>query len=68
MASSSVASWLWDRGISCGDVVMITGATMDDTLRTIQGLEEDARVLAYLREKGCPETLMTNRKETACRR
>lgn len=68
MASSSVASWMWDRGISCGDVVMITGASMDDALDTVRGRGDNARVLAFLRKKGCPEDLIENRKEKACQK
>lgn len=68
MGPNSVASWLWDQWISIGDVVMITGASMDAALSTVMGQADDARVLAYLRKKGCPEDLIENRKEKACRK
>ncbi|BBO74438.1 hypothetical protein DSCW_18550 [Desulfosarcina widdelii] len=57
----SAASWLYRNSISIGDVAMITGASMEAAWRTIHGQADDARVLAYLRKKGCPENLINNR-------
>jgi hypothetical protein len=62
MPRNSVSSWLWEHHISIGDVVMITGASMETTWRTVRGQEDDPRVLAFLRKKGCPADLIDNRK------
>jgi len=61
MPRNTVSSWLWQHSISIGDVVMITGASMETTWRTVRGQEDDERVLAYLRKKGCPEYMINDR-------
>jgi hypothetical protein len=40
---------------------MITGASMETTWRTVRGQEDDERVLAYLRKKGCPDHMIDDR-------
>jgi len=65
MPINTVSSWLWDHDISIGDVVMITGASMETTWRTILGQAGDPRVLAFLRKKGCPADMIKNRRNGA---
>lgn len=65
MHRNGVSSWLWEHSISIGDVVMITGVSMETTWRTIRGQADDKRVLAYLCKKGCPKEMIDNRKNEA---
>jgi hypothetical protein len=62
MSRNQVFGWLWERGISIGEMAMITGASMETTWRTVRGQADDQKVLAYLRKKGCPEDMIGNRK------
>jgi len=65
MPRNTVSSWLWEHNISIGDVVMITGASVETTWRTICGQADDPRVLAFLRKKGCPADMIKNQKNEA---
>ena len=68
MIRNSVSRWMWDQGISAGDIVMATGASKSSVSMTIRGTRNDQRVLDYLRKKGCSDLIIETRKKTITRR
>jgi hypothetical protein len=57
MIDNPVKRWMFQKGISSGDIAMITGATKSSVSMTLEGTRIDARVIDFLQKKGCPDIL-----------
>lgn len=64
MIRNAVTDWMWKRGISHGDIVMATQAPKSTVSMTIKGDRNDKRVLDFLRQNGCSDLIIENRKQT----
>jgi hypothetical protein len=55
MINNAVTKWLFQKDLSPGDIAMATGASVSMVSVTLKGELIDARVIDFLRKKGCPD-------------